>query len=127
DGARKRRRSSCRGMADSSRRRGGAERASIRRGEGPLEHSRDPPPAAALSRDEPAGGASGGGGPSNTPGARRRLLRYPAPSPLALPLAAALRAEDAITSVKDALNLFDFEEAARRVVPPRPRGDLANG
>ena len=58
---------------------------------------------------------------------RRRLLRYFATSPLALPLAAALRAEDAITSVKDALNVFDFEEAARRTLPPAHWGYLATG
>ena len=58
---------------------------------------------------------------------RRRLLRYLAASPLALPLAAALRAEAPITSVKDALNVFDFEEAARRVLPPAHWGYLATG
>ncbi len=58
---------------------------------------------------------------------RRRLLRYLAASPLALPLSAALRAEDAITSVKDALNVFDFEEAARRTLPPAHWGYLATG
>jgi 4-hydroxymandelate oxidase len=63
----------------------------------------------------------------NTLETRRRLLRYLATSPLALPLAAALRAEDAITSVKDALNLFDFEEAARRALPPAHWGYLATG
>jgi hypothetical protein len=63
----------------------------------------------------------------NTLETRRRLLRYLATSPLALPLAAALWAEDAIPSVKDALNLFDFEEAARRTLPPAHWGYLATG
>ena len=58
---------------------------------------------------------------------RRRLLRYLATSPLALQLAAVLRADDAITSVKDALNVFDFEEAARRALPPAHWGYLATG
>lgn len=68
---------------------------------------------------------------------RRRLLRYLAASPLALPLggwlrgldsaAASTRAEDAIASVKDALSVFDFEEAARRALPPAHWGYLATG
>jgi 4-hydroxymandelate oxidase len=58
---------------------------------------------------------------------RRRLLRYLAASPLALPLAAALRAEAPITSANDALNVFDFEEAARRTLPPAHWGYLATG
>jgi len=58
---------------------------------------------------------------------RRRLLRYLATSPLALQLAAVLRADDAITSVKDALNVFDFEEAARLALPPAHWGYLATG
>jgi 4-hydroxymandelate oxidase len=58
---------------------------------------------------------------------RRRLLRYLVTSPLALPLAAALAADDAITSAKDALSVFDFEEAARRVLPPAHWGYLATG
>jgi isopentenyl diphosphate isomerase/L-lactate dehydrogenase-like FMN-dependent dehydrogenase len=58
---------------------------------------------------------------------RRRLLRYLATSPLALQLAAVLRADDAITSVKDALNVFDFEEAARHALPPAHWGYLATG
>jgi isopentenyl diphosphate isomerase/L-lactate dehydrogenase-like FMN-dependent dehydrogenase len=57
---------------------------------------------------------------------RRRLLRYLAASPLALPLA-ALRAEAPITSVNDALSVFDFEEAARRTLPPAHWGYLATG
>ena len=58
---------------------------------------------------------------------RRRLLRYLAASPLALPLSSVLRAEDAITSVKDALSVFDFEAAARRTLPPAHWGYLATG
>jgi isopentenyl diphosphate isomerase/L-lactate dehydrogenase-like FMN-dependent dehydrogenase len=68
---------------------------------------------------------------------RRRLLRYLAMSPLALPLAGAMRglvlpavnarAEDAIRSVSDALSVFDFEEAARRALPPAHWGYLATG
>ena len=38
-----------------------------------------------------------------------------------------LRAEDTITAVKDALNVFDFEEAARRTLPPAHWGYLATG
>ena len=64
---------------------------------------------------------------SDTLETRRRLLLYLAASPLALPLAAALRADDPITSVKDALSVFDFEEAARRVLPPAHWGYLATG
>jgi len=58
---------------------------------------------------------------------RRRLLRYLAASPLALPLAAALPADDAIRSAEEALSVFDFEEAARRVLPPAHWGYLATG
>jgi 4-hydroxymandelate oxidase len=58
---------------------------------------------------------------------RRRLLRYLATSPLALQLAALLRADGAITSVGDALNVFDFEEAARLALPPAHWGYLATG
>jgi len=58
---------------------------------------------------------------------RRRLLRYLATSPLALQLAAVLRGDGAITSVKDALNVFDFEEAARLALPPAHWGYLATG
>ncbi len=59
---------------------------------------------------------------------RRRLLRYLAASPLALPFAAELLAEDApIKVVRDAINVFDFEEAARRTLPPAHWGYLATG
>jgi 4-hydroxymandelate oxidase len=59
---------------------------------------------------------------------RRRLLRYLAASPLALPFAAELLAEDApIQAVKDAIDVFDFEAAARRALPPAHWGYLATG
>jgi isopentenyl diphosphate isomerase/L-lactate dehydrogenase-like FMN-dependent dehydrogenase len=57
------------------------------------------------------------------------LLRYLAASPLALPLGAKLLAEEApaITAARDAINVFDFEEAARRALPPAHWGYLATG
>jgi isopentenyl diphosphate isomerase/L-lactate dehydrogenase-like FMN-dependent dehydrogenase len=56
------------------------------------------------------------------------LLRYLAASPLVLPFAAELLAEDApIQAVRDAINVFDFEEAARRALPPAHWGYLATG
>ena len=59
---------------------------------------------------------------------RRRLLRYLAASPLALTFAAELLAEDApIQAARDAINVFDFEEAARRALPPAHWGYLATG
>ena len=59
---------------------------------------------------------------------RRRLLRYLAASPLALPFVAELLAEDApIKAARDAINVFDFEEAARRALPPAHWGYLATG
>jgi 4-hydroxymandelate oxidase len=58
---------------------------------------------------------------------RRRLLRYLALSPLALPLANALRADEPIASIEDALSLLDFEAAARRALPPAHWGYLATG
>jgi isopentenyl diphosphate isomerase/L-lactate dehydrogenase-like FMN-dependent dehydrogenase len=54
---------------------------------------------------------------------RRRLLRYLAASPLA----ASLWADEPIAAAKDALSVFDFEEAARRVLPPAHWGYLATG
>ena len=63
---------------------------------------------------------------------RRRLLRYLAASPLVAStglqaLAASLGADEGIASVKDALDVFDFEEAARRALPPAHWGYLATG
>ena len=59
---------------------------------------------------------------------RRLLLRYLAASPLALSFAAELLAEDApIQTVREAIDVFDFEEAARRALPPAHWGYLATG
>ena len=58
---------------------------------------------------------------------RRRLLRYLALGPLALPLGALLRADEPIASIEDALSLLDFEAAARRALPPAHWGYLATG
>lgn len=59
---------------------------------------------------------------------RRRLLRYLAASPLALPFVSELLAEGApIQAAHEALSVFDFEEAARRALPPAHWGYLATG
>jgi isopentenyl diphosphate isomerase/L-lactate dehydrogenase-like FMN-dependent dehydrogenase len=59
---------------------------------------------------------------------RRRLLRFLAASPICVPFLEAARADDgAIASVKDALSVLDFEEAARRALPPAHWGYLATG
>ena len=58
---------------------------------------------------------------------RRRLLKYLALGPLALPLGALLRADEPIASIEDALSLLDFEAAARRALPPAHWGYLATG
>ncbi len=48
-------------------------------------------------------------------------------SPLLAPAAAALLAEDKIKSADQALNVFDFEPVARRLVPPAHFGYLQTG
>ena len=63
--------------------------------------------------------------------ARRRFLTFLAASPLALPLARVAGAwtqdPPVIASPGDALNVFDFEAAARRALPPAHFGYLATG
>ena len=58
---------------------------------------------------------------------RRRLLRFLATSPLCLPLGASLWADEPIASIEDALNVLDFEAAARKALPPAHWGYLATG
>jgi isopentenyl diphosphate isomerase/L-lactate dehydrogenase-like FMN-dependent dehydrogenase len=58
---------------------------------------------------------------------RRRFLRYLARGPRPQPRGAALRADEPIASVEDALSLLDFEAAARRALPPAHWGYLATG
>ena len=55
--------------------------------------------------------------------ARRQLLRYL----LASPLVALADEEELIATPADALNVFDFEAAARRKLPPAHWGYLATG
>ena len=63
--------------------------------------------------------------------ARRRFLTFLAASPLALPLVRVAGAwtqdPPVIASPGDALNVFDFEAAARRALPPAHFGYLATG
>jgi isopentenyl diphosphate isomerase/L-lactate dehydrogenase-like FMN-dependent dehydrogenase len=61
---------------------------------------------------------------------RRALLRFLAASPLLGGLAAARRAlaaDDGLESAADALDVFDFEAAARKALPPAHWGYLASG
>jgi isopentenyl diphosphate isomerase/L-lactate dehydrogenase-like FMN-dependent dehydrogenase len=59
---------------------------------------------------------------------RRRLLRYLATSPWAWSLGRPLLAEETpLAAAKDALDVFDLEEAARRALPPAHWGYLATG
>ena len=61
---------------------------------------------------------------------RRALLKFLAASPLLGGFAAAqkaLAADDGLESVADALDVFDFEAAARRILPPAHWGYLASG
>jgi len=61
---------------------------------------------------------------------RRALLKFLAASPLLGGFAAAqkaLAASDELESVADALDVFDFEAAARRILPPAHWGYLASG
>lgn len=62
--------------------------------------------------------------------ARRALLRFLAGSPLLAglgPLAKVLADETGLASAADALDVFDLEEAAKRVVPPAHWGYLQSG
>ena len=61
---------------------------------------------------------------------RRALLRFLAASPLLAGFGAvqkALADDAALASVADALDLFDFEAAAKKVLPPAHWGYLASG
>ncbi len=59
---------------------------------------------------------------------RRRFLHFMATSPLlALPGYAQAQSGDLLSSPADALNVMDFEAAARRVLPPAHWGYLATG
>lgn len=59
---------------------------------------------------------------------RRRFLRFVAASPLlAVPGCLQAQASDILASPADALNVMDFEAAARRVLPPAHWGYLATG
>ena len=57
---------------------------------------------------------------------RRRFLRFLAASPL-FAEAWAQQTWPAITSAKDAVDVMDFEEAARKVLPPAHWGYMASG
>jgi len=62
--------------------------------------------------------------------ARRALLRFIAASPVFAglgPIARALADEPALASAKDALDIFELEAAARKVVPPAHWGYLMSG
>lgn len=59
---------------------------------------------------------------------RRHFLRFVAASPLlALPEYARTQTSDVLANPADALNVMDFEAAARRVLPPAHWGYLATG
>jgi len=87
--------------------------------------------------DAPDASASNFAGDSTRPAlhARRAFLRYLLASPALAGLDAALpglalgqaRDEDIITSVDQALDVFDFERVARQKVPPAHWGYLATG
>ena len=62
--------------------------------------------------------------------ARRALLRFIAASPVFAglgPITKALAEERALASARDALDVFELEEAARKVVPPAHWGYLMSG
>ena len=62
--------------------------------------------------------------------ARRALLRFIAASPVfagLAPITKALAEEHALASATEALDVFDLEEAARKVVPPAHWGYLQSG
>src|SRR5580704_9536392 len=56
---------------------------------------------------------------------RRQFMSFLAGSPLAL--MQAQETPDGLSSPKDALNVMDFEEAARRAIPPAHFGYMATG
>ena len=56
---------------------------------------------------------------------RRDFLKFLAASPLVTALPG--RSSEIITSPKNALNVFDFEAAARQALPPAHFGYLATG
>src|SRR4029079_3935230 len=65
---------------------------------------------------------------------RRQFLQFVAASPLLTPAArawaqqvATSREPGVLASAKDALNVMDFEEAARRALPPAHWGYMASG
>ena len=62
---------------------------------------------------------------------RRRLLKYLLASPLVAPLAELLGAQqvldEVISAPEQALNVFDFEAAARHKLPPAHFGYIATG
>lgn len=59
---------------------------------------------------------------------RRRLLQFLGASPLmALPLFRAMAEEVRLASAADALDVFDFEAAAQKIVPPAHWGYLQSG
>jgi isopentenyl diphosphate isomerase/L-lactate dehydrogenase-like FMN-dependent dehydrogenase len=62
--------------------------------------------------------------------ARRALLKFLAASPVLAglaPITKALAEEHSLTSARDALDIFELEEAARKVVPPAHWGYLMSG
>jgi isopentenyl diphosphate isomerase/L-lactate dehydrogenase-like FMN-dependent dehydrogenase len=59
--------------------------------------------------------------------ARRRFLGFLAGSPLLASAGAGALAEDLITAPDQALNVFDFEPVARKLVPPAHFGYLQTG
>lgn len=62
--------------------------------------------------------------------ARRALLKFLAASPVFAglgPISKALAEEHSLTSARDALDIFELEEAARKVVPPAHWGYLMSG
>jgi isopentenyl diphosphate isomerase/L-lactate dehydrogenase-like FMN-dependent dehydrogenase len=60
----------------------------------------------------------------DVPRSRREFLRFVAGSPALL---SAQQSLDVITDPKEALNVFDFEPAARKILPPAHWGYMATG
>lgn len=58
---------------------------------------------------------------------RRRFLQFLAGSPLLAPILAQQNSGSVISSAKDAVDVLDFEEAARKVLPPAHWGYMASG
>src|ERR1700694_1101731 len=61
------------------------------------------------------------------PTCRRRFLRFLAGSPLVAALPEFGTAAEVITNPKEAINVMDFEPAARLALPPAHFGYLATG